>query len=223
MGFSTVLGLKVAGSPAILLACAGDQCPGRVSGASDLSSCCSRFGERSLPLLFCVFSTSDLATPFSFPTFLPLTSLPLSLSTRKATCCGFQTHLNTIFTKRNVLIICLIAPAFPLLCSLSEGIAFSSCLAVWLPHRPRWLEALASVEDWGVRGGEPGSFSSSLSVEWFLWPWLLLFHGSSCFQLGPSSVVSASARNRPSVLLTPLWSAHLPRSDDTSVPLQPRE
>lgn len=51
-----------------------------------------------------------------------------------------------------------------------------------------------------------------LCVECVLWLWLLLLHNSSCCQLAPFFVVSVSARNPPSVLLTSLWQSYLPGS-----------
>lgn len=73
-----------------------------------------------------------------------------------------------------------------------------------------------------VGGGEkPGSSSPSLfCFEWFLWQQLLLFHDFSCCQIVPSFLVSASARNPPSVLLTSLWWSYLLGSDNTAFSLR---
>lgn len=77
----------------------------------------------------------------------------------------FSFILKTIFIKRNVLTISLVALAFPLLCFLSWGTAFSSFIALWLPHKLSQWEAQAEDGEWeeGRSQGVPPPLFSVLS------------------------------------------------------------
>lgn len=126
MDLSTPLISKVACSSRILLlACASYHWPVSINGASDLSSCSSRLGERS-PLL-------NLWSLLPFLPLLPfsLASLSLPISTKNFTAMWLSSSDSSrhyLYKKEGAVDIYLVALAFLLLCSLSWGLHLPALL-----------------------------------------------------------------------------------------------
>lgn len=153
MGLSTPLVSKVTCSSRILLlACASYHWPVSINGASDLSSCSSRLGERFHPHAPCPNFILSLLNLWSLLPFLPLlpfslASLSLPISTKNFTVMWLSSSDSSrhyLYKKEGAVTIYLVALAFPLLCSLSWGLHLPALLhsgfyISWVSGRPRQI------------------------------------------------------------------------------------